>query len=208
MLKGDQPVFVVGESLDYDGSGSSATYTGKVRLWQADTSIQAQTLVIDDTSGDLTASGAVTTTTMLEQHGRGKKTSERARSVGTANDFKYEEGMRRATYSGEAHLTGPQGDMTAVRIELNLKPSGDELERAEAYDKLTLREQNRKTTGDRLTYTTADQTYVVTGLPVTILDECGRETVGRRLTFVESTDTVNVDGDGQTRTQTKGGRCP
>ena len=48
--------------------------------------------------------------------------------------------------------------MTAAKIELYLKPSGDELERAEAYENVTLREQNRKTTGARLTYTTADET--------------------------------------------------
>ena len=90
-----------------------------------------------------------------------------------------------------------------------MEPSGDELNRAEAYDALTLREQSRKTTGTRMTYTAADQTYVVTGVPVTILDECGRETVGRKLTFVRSTDTINVDGNGQIRTQTKGnGKCP
>jgi len=77
--------------------------------------------------------------------------------------------------------------MTAVKIELYLKPSGDELERAEAYDNLTLREPHRKTTGSRLTYTTADETYVVTGLPVVIVDECNRETVGQRLVFVKAT---------------------
>ena len=46
-------------------------------------------------------------------------------------------------------MNGPQGDMTAAKIELYLKPSGDELERAEAYENVTLREQNRKTTGTR-----------------------------------------------------------
>ena len=130
------------------------------------------------------------------------------RSVGTAKDFKYEESARRATYTGDAHLSGPQGDMTADKIELYLKPSGDELDRAEAYEKLTLREQNRKTTGARMTYTTANETYVVTGLPVAIVDECGRETKGRKLTFVKATDTVVVDGGGQVRTQTKSaGKC-
>ena len=42
--------------------------------------------------------------------------------------------IRRLTYTGDAHMSGPQGDMTAAKIELYLKPSGDELERAEAYD--------------------------------------------------------------------------
>jgi lipopolysaccharide export system protein LptA len=206
MLKGDQPVNVIGERLDYDGGSSKATYTGKAKLWQADTSIQAQTIVIDNKQGDMTASGAVATSTMLEQGNKDTQTKERVRSIGAAKDFQYEEGLRRATYTGDAHLSGPQGDITATKIELYLKPSGDELEKAEAYEKLTLREPNRKTTGARLTYTTADETYVVTGAPVTVVDECKRETVGQRLKFVKSTDTINLDG-GQVRTQTKGGQC-
>jgi lipopolysaccharide export system protein LptA len=145
---------------------------------------------------------------LLEQTSKDKKTKERSRTMGTSSDFAYEESVRRATYTNNAHLTGPQGDMTATKIELYLQPSGNEVDRLEAYEKLTLREQNRKTTGTRLTYTAASDTYVVTGTPVTIGDECGGETVGRRLTFVKSTDTINVDGNGETRTQTKGGRCP
>ena len=95
--------------------------------------------------------------------------------------------------------------MTASRIELYLKPSGDELERAEAYDNLTLREQNRETKGAKLVYTTADDTYVITGTPVRIVDQCQRETIGRTLTFNKGADTVVVDGNSQIRTQTKGG---
>ena len=208
MLKSDQVVYIAGENLDYDGGLAKATYTGSVKLWQAETSVQAKTLALDNRSGDLTASESVTTSTMLEQHDTEKQKTERVRSVGTAKDFTYEESTRRATYTGDAHLSGPQGDMTADKIELYLKASGDELDRAEAYDKLTLREQNRKTTGARLTYTTANETYFVTGLPVAIVDECGRETKGRKLTFVKATDTVVVDGGGQVRTQTKStGKC-
>ena len=144
---------------------------------------------------------------MLEQTDKTKK-KEKIRSVGKAQDFKYEESTRRATYTGSAHLSGPQGDLTAEKIELYLKPSGDEVDRAEAYDQLTLREKARKTTGARLTYTTSDDKYIVTGVPVTIVDECGRETVGKTLTFSQATDTVVVDGGGQVRTQTKGaGKC-
>ena len=99
--------------------------------------------------------------------------------------------------------------MTAARIELYLKPSGDELDRAEAYENVVLREQSRETTGSKLIYTTANETYVVTGAPVTIVDQCQRETTGRTLTFNKATDSIVVDGNDAVRTQTKGGgKCP
>ena len=211
MLKQDQPVTILANTLDYDSESSKGTYDGDAKLFQSDTSIKATTIVLDEKSGDLSAVGAdkapVTTTTMLEQtNDDGKK--ERVRSIGTGKEFKYEDAIRRLTYSGDAHLTG-QGDISASKIELYLKPSGDELERAEAYGALKLREQNRTTTGDRLTYTTADEKYVIGGLPVEIVDQCGRKTTGKTLTFTKATDTIVVDGSNQIRTQTKGGgKCP
>jgi lipopolysaccharide export system protein LptA len=182
-------------------------YTGNAKLFQDDTSIQAGTLVIDNKNGDLLASGSAVTSTMLQQGDKAKKPRDRVRSIGKAADFKYEESLRLATYTGDAHLSSPQGDMMADKIELYLKPSGDEIDRAEAYDNVTLREQDRRTKGTRMTYTTSNETYVVTGVPMTIVDQCGSETVGQKLTFVQGTDTVNVDG-GQNRTQTRGaGKC-
>jgi lipopolysaccharide export system protein LptA len=208
MLKADQAVNVVAESLDYDGDASKAMYAGGARLWQPDLSIQGKTLEMDSKTGDLSASGGIATSMMMEQTGK-DNTKERTRSVGTAQSFLYEEALHRATYTDTAHLSGSQGDMTAAKIELYLKPSGDELDRAEAYEKLTLREPTRKTTGARLTYTTADELYRITGAPVSVVDECGRETLGATLTFNKAADTVNVDGKGQVRTQTRGGgKCP
>jgi LPS export ABC transporter protein LptC len=225
MLKQDQPVQVLAAALDYDGGTSKAAYTGAARLFQGDTSIKGEVITIDNKVGNMTAAGGVTTTTVLETTtsvkdtkggdsatrgsetagDKATKTKERSPSIATAKDLKYEDATRRLTYTGNAHMTGPEGDMTASRIELYLKPSGDELERAEAYENLTLREQNRETKGTKLIYTTDNETYVITGAPVKIVDQCQRETVGKTLTFNKGTDSVVVDGNSQIRTQTKGG---
>jgi len=226
MLKQDQPVQVLAAALDYDGATALAVYRGAARLFQGDTSIKGDTITIDNKAGNMAASGGVTTTTVLETSTSTKpakdakdaknpeatdadtkdaKTKERSPSVATSRDLKYEDATRRLTYTGNAHMSGPDGDMTASRIELYLKPSGDELERAEAYDNLTLREQNRETKGSKMIYTTANETYVITGTPVKIVDQCRRETIGRTLTFNKGTDSVIVDGNSQIRTQTKGG---
>jgi lipopolysaccharide export system protein LptA len=126
------------------------------------------------------------------------------RSIGTAEEFKYEDAIRRATYVCDAHLSGPEGDVTAPKIELYLKPSGDELERAEAYEDVTLRESGRKTTGTRMTYFADDERYEMSGTPVKIVDECGGETVGKTLIFDKTADTIVLDGKKQFRTQSKG----
>ncbi len=158
MLKPDQPVNVTADDLSYDGAASHATYTGNAQLWQGDMSVRAQTLVLDDK------------TRRPDRHRRGRDADQprsrptrrrrrrgAVRSLATSKDFKYEETSRRATYTTDAHLSGPQGDLTAKRIELYLKPSGDELDRAEAYEAVTLLESGRRTTGDRMTYFAGDE---------------------------------------------------
>jgi lipopolysaccharide export system protein LptA len=208
MFKQDRAVNVTADALDYTGAGNKATYTGNAQLWQDETSIKAPSIVLDDKTGDLTADGTVTTVTVRDSVGKDKK-SERVRSITTAAGFRYDEAAHRATYTGNAHMNSPDGDMTAAKIELYLKPTGDEVDRAEAYDGVTLRDQNRTTTGTRLTYTTSNELYVVTGTPVKVLDECKRETIGRTLRYLKSADTITIDGNEQTRTQTKGSaQCP
>ena len=59
-----------------------ATYEGTAQLWQGDTTIKGDTIVIDSKTGDLTASGSVTTTTMLDQHGQGRRRKSACRSMG------------------------------------------------------------------------------------------------------------------------------
>jgi lipopolysaccharide export system protein LptA len=208
MLKPDQVVNVTANELNYDGKISKAVYAGNSLLWQGETSIKAATITIDDKRGDMSGSGKVVTSVVLAQPTGPSGQIERTRSTTTADDFLYEEALRRATYTGNAHMNSVEGDVTGAKIELYLQPSGDELDRVETYDKVTLREKSRKTTGTRMTYFAQDQRYLVTGAPVLIVDECGRETTGRTLTFYRTTDRIVVDGSEQIRTQTKGGsRC-
>jgi lipopolysaccharide export system protein LptA len=90
---------------------------------------------------------------------------------------------------------------------LYLAEGGGALERIEGYGKVTTtvqQPQKRHATGDVMRYFAADERYVMTGAPVRIVEECG-ETKGKTLTFFRSADRMIIDGNEQTRTQTKGG---
>ncbi|MDR1989619.1 MAG: LPS export ABC transporter periplasmic protein LptC [Acidobacteriaceae bacterium] len=213
LLKQDQPVNVTANELHYDGKANRATYTGNAQLWQQQTQIKAPKMVLDSNKGDLSADGPVATVTMFQETGDDGKIT-RTRTTGTADAFTYDDSARRATYTGNAHLNGSAGDMVSPKIELYLMPSGDELDRAEAYENVTLRGNQRTTKGTRLTYVGKEGRYLVTGTPVTIVDECGSETIGRTLTFFRATDNIIVDGkdtrgNEQLRTQTTNkSTCP
>lgn len=205
MLKQDQAVTVTSDTLKFDGEANKAVYEGRpAQLWQTDTSIKGNTITIDSKSGDLSASGGVITTTMLDQTDKDKKKT-RVRSTATAQTFAYGDKDRRASYKGGVHLSQADNDLAAGNIDLFLKAGANEVERAEASDAITFREQGRKTTGAKMTFSAADERYDVTGAPVTITDQCGRVTSGRTLTFKKATDTVEIDGNRRVRTQTKNG---
>jgi lipopolysaccharide export system protein LptA len=212
LLRGDQPVNVTARDLAYDSDLSTATYAGEARLWQGETAIQAATITLDDRQGNLTATTAVRSTLRLDDTDPKTGAVERRTTIATSESLVYEEASHRATYTTNARLNGPQGDLRAVRIELYLTPEGTALERLQAYEAVTLRAEQRASTGAQLIYFAGDARYVMNGTPVRVLEqlpaEC-RETVGRILTFFRATDTILVDGNEQGRTQTTtGGKCP
>jgi LPS export ABC transporter protein LptC len=213
MLKQDEDVIVTAAGLDYDGPRSKATYTGGVYLNQGDTGIKAPTIVIDDRSGDLSASGSdaqnVVSSITREEATKDKKPAL-VRTDAKSRDLLYEDATRRLTYSGNAYVNGSAGEMRAAKIEMYLTDSGDELERVEAFENITLKEPNgRVTTGNRLTYIGAKEEYTVNGTPVRVKDACGRDTTGKTLTSYRDTNRIVIDGD-QSRAQTIGDSktCP
>jgi lipopolysaccharide export system protein LptA len=234
MLESDESVSVTGDRLEYEGDTSLAVYTGNARLWQGDTSVNADTLTLDNAKGDLTAVGAVRTSWMVDAAkpapdgrsgegapaaGRGGATAGSTRgaapsapagppaktqTLATGNEMHYDDALRRATYTGNAHVVGTQGDVTAAKIELYLSKDTNDLERVEAYEAVTVRVDKRTATGGRMTFVSAEEKYVMTGSPVKIVDECS-ESTGSTLTFYKSTDTIRVDGRERRALTTKNG---
>ena len=206
MLEQDQPAYATSAALDYDSTTRVAVYTAEApaqaRLWQGDTTIQAARITVDDATGNLAASGKAATAFVMQETDEKTGKVDETTSIGSSEDFLYEDGPRKATYTGGAHVSGPQGDLRASRIELFLAPGVNELERVEAYTAVSLNDSTRKVSGDRLTYTAETGRYVVVGSPVKILADC-RETTGRTLTFYRSTNNIVVEPNDEFRTQVR-----
>ena len=203
LMKQDQPVNVTARQLDYDGGAGVATYTGAARLWQDQTQIQGDTIVVDDRSGNLTARGHVTSVMFFDETDTKTKKKQSVQTTASAEELVYVDAKRLATYTSgpdaKAHMVGTEGDITADQIQLFLKPSGGELERAEADRNVVIKEGIRTVTGEHLVYTTADETYVVTGTPVKIEEktptEC-RVSDANRLTFKRAEEATILEPNG------------
>ena len=83
----------------------------------------------------------------------------------------YEDAKHRATYTGNAHMSGPSGDVTGDKIELFLAEEGGQLERAEADGNVVSRQDNRRVLGRHLTYRAKDALYTMTGTPATLYEQ-------------------------------------
>ncbi|MBA3637977.1 MAG: LPS export ABC transporter periplasmic protein LptC [Acidobacteria bacterium] len=199
MLAPDKEVNVTANRLDYTQTG--ATYSGNATLWQDKTTIRGATILLEEKSGNLTASGGATTVFFLEEADEKTGARRQVQSTGKAETFVYNDAKRLATYTDKAQINGAQGNVTGDRIELFLKPGVNELERAVAYGangSVVVREGQRLGKGDHLTYTAADDNYMMTGRPVEVIEEkngtCSL-TVGAEVTFSRRTETASAKGN-------------
>ena len=208
LLKQNEPVNVRSNRLDYDGASSLATYEGNATLWQDDTTIKADKIVVEDKTGNLRATTKVLTTmTLTEPEEKAtagakpgpKPTAEPTTTV--ADEMLYEDAKHRATYTGNAHMSGPSGDLTGDKIELFLAEEGGQLERAEADGNVVSRQDTRRALGRHLTYLAKDALYTMTGTPARIYEQTTtncRITEGTTLIFDRSLNTSTSRGNDTT----------
>lgn len=210
MLEGDAPVYLSSDKLSYAGDPGVATYAGHARLWQGETEIQAETIDVDEKTGNLKAQGTVRTRSMLARTTDGRP-AQPALTTGQASALQYDDATRRVTYQTGARVNGPQGDLGADTIAIHLGTDGKQVSQVAATGSVRWHGGDRWAFGATMTYFDAEDRYEMTGSPVRIVEQMGaecQETRGRTLTFYRSTATIAVDGQLQNRTLTTRGPCP
>jgi len=202
LLEQDQPVSAAALKMDYDGAAGVATYTGQAKLWQEKTQVQGDVIVVDDNSGNLTSRGHVRSVMFFDETDSKTNKKQSVQTTATGDTMVYDDARRVATYTtgptAQAHLVGSQGDVTGDRIDLFLKEGSKELDRAEGEGKVTVIEGFRTATGQHLTYTPANATYVMTGTPVQIVEkmptEC-RITDATTVTFRRDAEAMTMENN-------------
>ena len=214
ILQQDQPVTVTANRLDYDGAVGHAVYVGNARLWQGATKVNGDTIVVDDSTGNLEARVSVHTEMMMDDVDPKTNVRKSTKSTGESDTFLYDDDKRLATYTGKAHLIGSQGDIAAEKLELFLMKDTNELDRVEGYganSSVVVKESSRIATGARLTYLEKDQTYHMTGTPVEAIEiapnDC-KKSVGATLTFQRAVDTITMKGPNLVRSVQQPIACP
>lgn len=201
-----ETIIATADAVTLDDGTQVGKYAGKALIFQnsGGTSIKADTITTDDKAGVLTATDNVVAS--LPFAGTADTKGKTSPAIARAAEFRFDDRARRALLTKQAQIDGAQGNVNAGRIELFLGASSNDLERLEAEENVTIGLDTRKATGQRLTYHTADEKYVLTGTPVRLTQGC-QESTGRTLTFWKSSDRISVDGNDEVRGQTKSGKC-
>lgn len=217
MLKKDQPVHVAANRMSYDGNGE-ATYSGAARLWQdgSPSKIDADTIVLNDRTGNLTARTDVRTSMQIEDEDPTTQKRSLSTTTATSDVLVYDDAKRLAVYTGsaskQASMKGVYGDVDADRIDVYLAETGGELERVEAHGRVTVREGARIARGDELVYTASTDVYVMKGNPVEAIE---RETANAckklrstTLTFRRAVGSISADANRMVPVQSEPVPCP
>ena len=159
LLDSGQAVFASAAALEYDSQQRRGIYTGRARLWQGDTNIRAERILLDEARGDLTAAGgvqstlAIETATAADPPGGGRRGT-----IARAEAMAYDDTARTATYTTAARMSGPAGRPgrpTASRWCSPPKAARWNASRATAASWRGSRGATRAGRGSRITPTTA-----------------------------------------------------
>ena len=210
LFAAEAPIHFVAGSFSYQAAQSLATYDGGARLWQGSTEFRGRKVVIDETTGNITAEGAVQTrTTMLQRDEELDRAVETA-TAGSGDTLLYDNQLRHATYTTGARLDSPGFALSSESIELHLHEDARTLDRIQAADDVALELETRRVTAASLIYDDGEGRYDLTGEPVSVIEQRAgqcRETTGRTVTFYATGDSIAADGQSAERTASASGTC-
>lgn len=203
------PIHFVAQRFLYDAETSLATYGAGARLWQGSTEFRGQSIVIDETTGNIAARGAVQTRTTMLQEDELDEVVETL-TVGTGGTLSYDNRRRHITYATEATLSNPLSTLNGETVELFLHEDARTLDRIRAAGEVALELEARSVTAATLLYDDREGRYDLTGDPVSVVEQMAgqcRETTGRSVTFYTTGDSISADGQAAERTASASGTC-
>jgi LPS export ABC transporter protein LptC len=222
---------VSAEHLLADTARGHAIYSGKGRLWQGQSVIEADTIELDSATHTVVAKGQVRG--VFPQAAWNPKAGETAgassgktarrppsnRVPGQAGRpatqlghvrgglLTYWEAESRARIEHGAKVDSEQGSIQANQIDLYFSESGaasgsKQLSRSVASGAVTVQQEDRRGTSDRAEYTASEGKFVLSeGKPI-LYSSTGDTTTGRQLTFYFADDRILVDSADGSKTVT------
>ncbi len=208
LLATADPIHVTAHAMDARQSSGVAHYSGAARLWQGPNIVEAPTIDFDQRARTIVAQGdrkRPVSSVFLQVGQKGKAST----MVVTAPRLSYADSERQARYSGGVTARGDDWVMTASRADVFLNAASasrtggpSQLDHITANGGVVVQQQERRAEGEKLLYTAATQSWVMTGGSPMLSDPVNGTVHGDSLTFYSRDDRVVVEGDGSARAVT------
>jgi lipopolysaccharide export system protein LptA len=211
LLAGASPIHVTARVMTAHRNSATATYSGDVRLWQDGNVVEASNIDFDRDRRSIVArgNGHPISTALVQVDKSGKVTPISITSTGLT----YTDNQRRAEFQGGVTARGAGVTVTADHVDAYLAPRSQntsnqvkgqgQLDRLVAEGNVVVQEPARKATGNQLTYTVADDKFVLSGGTPSIFDAERGKIRGDSLTFFRRDDRVLVEGKDSSPTVTQ-----
>ena len=222
LLSSSSPIHVTARSMSVHGTSAIALYSGDARLWQDANVVEAQSIEFDRDHRSMIAGGTAasqTVSTVLVQNDRvqadrsEQSTQAKPTLVAiTSARLTYADNERKAHFEGDVAAKEADVTITAKKMDAFLQARGSsnqslseagKLDKIVAQDQVVITQPDRRATGDLLTYTAADDKFVLTGGPPSIFDAEHGKITGVSLTFFRHDDRVLVEGNNSSPTVTQ-----
>ncbi len=205
LLATAEPIHVTSRAMNALQSSGLAHYTGAARLWQGSNIVEAQTIDFDQKARTIVALGErkhPVNSVFLQVDSQGKAST----MLVTAPKLSYADNEREARYSGGVTVHGQDGVLTADHADVFLNalsathtPGPSQLDHVIAYTHVLVQQKERRAEGEKLLYTAANGSFVMTGGTPMLSDPVNGTVGGDSLTFYSHDDRVVVEGDSSSR---------
>jgi LPS export ABC transporter protein LptC len=192
----EEPVYFVSRKLRYDRARDIAVYTGEARGIQGQNRIEAGRIRLHQSSGELSAESSVTTTFLQT-----RKAGAPELTVTDAETFLYRSEDESLQYQGGVSMRSKEMTLKGKKVDVFLERDTREVREVLAEGEVTIETPDGKAAGEHAKYLPDEDSMTVRGEQAR-LENAGKLTEGKQLTFFLSDDRILVDGREQTRTKT------
>ncbi len=212
---GSAPANISADSMQANSRSGRAVYKGHARLWQNESTMDADTIELQRDARTLNATGNVRAVLLQAPSnvnaGQPAKKAPRVWYISAAS-LKYWDKENRAHLEKDVAVQSTEQKIRTSAMDLyfvrgngaaNSGPGAQQISRAVGTGGVTVEQGQRRATADRGEYTAADGKFVMTGGNPTIFDASEGTTSGRQLTFYLADATIIVDSENGSRTLTK-----
>lgn len=201
LFRSDQSVFISSDALDIS-EGKEAIYSGNVRAWQGENSIEAQKVHILFKNSIFKAHGEVISRfyNLFSKNAYGetnKVDSEQdphQRIEVQSEDLIYLSEEHKATYKGDVVLHMKESKMTCSEMDILFSEEG-QAEKIKAKSDILMKSRDFQAEGDLLEYLLSERSGYLNGTsrPARAYSKSGKEMiVGASLTFKMGEDNINL----------------